>query len=149
MRFGDCWVGGALAVIGAISISAALPLEFWSEYGPGPGFFPLVLGTGLVLMGITIGVVGWLGRQAASASASDFRKPLLVAGIMSGYLVLLQIAGFAVATGLFLFTLLHWVESRHAWYALVLAIGITLAIHIVFVTLLKTSLPSGIFNWIS
>jgi len=149
MRYGDCWAGSLVAVIGAISVAAAWPLERWSDFGPGPGFFPLLLGTGLILTGTVVGITGWLGRKSARPSNGSFRKPLLVAGVMAGYLVLLEIVGFALATGLFLFALLYWIESRSAWQALLLAIFVTLGVHLVFVTFLKTSLPPGIFNWIS
>jgi putative tricarboxylic transport membrane protein len=149
MKSGDCWAGGLVAVIGIIAISAAWPLAFWSEFGPGPGFFPLVLGSGLILMGSVVGVAGWPGRKDASGSDASFRKPLLVAGVMAGYLAVLDFLGFVVATALFLFTLIHWVESRKAWQALALAIFITLGLHLVFDTLLKTALPLGILKWIS
>lgn len=149
MKSGDCCAGGLVAVIGIVAIYAAWPLDFWSEYGPGPGFFPLVLGSGLILMGSVVGVGGWLGLKGASGSDASFRKPLLVAGMMAGYLAVLDFLGFAVATALFLFALIHWVESRNRWQALALAIFITLGLHVVFDTLLKTALPLGILKWIS
>jgi hypothetical protein len=149
MKYGDCWAGGVVAVIGIIAIYAAWPLNFWSEFGPGAGFFPLVLGFGLILMGSVVGVGGWTGRKGASESEASFRKPLVVASVMAGYLAVLDFLGFAVATALFLFTLIHWVESRNAWQALALAIFITLGLHLVFDTLLKTALPIGILKWIS
>lgn len=149
MKYGDCWAGGLVAVIGIIAIHAAWSLEFWSDFGPGPGFFPLLLGSGLILMGAVVGVGGWSGRKGESESSASFRKPLVVAGVMAVYLAVLEFLGFAVATALFLFTLIHWVESRNAWQALALAIFITLGLHLLFDSLLKTSLPLGILKWIS
>ena len=149
MKYGDCWAGGLVAVFGILAIYAAWPLDFWSEFGPGPGFFPLLLGSGIIVMGSVVGVGGWKGPTAASGSGGSFRKPLLVAGVMAGYLAVLDFLGFAVATALFLFTLIHWVESRNPWQALALAIFITLGLHVVFDSLLKTALPLGILRWIS
>jgi hypothetical protein len=77
------------------------------------------------------------------------RKPLLVAAIMASYLALLNVLGFPVATVLFLFTLIYGVESRGAGFSLGLAVAITVGLHLVFDTLLKTSLPLGILQWIS
>ena len=148
MKPGDGWAGGFVALVGVIAIYAAWPLDFWSEYGPGPGFFPLVLGSALVVMGGAVAASGWMRREVASFDG-QLRKPLLVAGILAGYLAVLDFLGFAVATALFLFTLIHWVESRRAWLALTLAVSITLALHLVFDTLLKTALPLGILKWIS
>ena len=148
MKPGDGWAGGFVALIGLIAIYAAWPLDFWSEYGPGPGFFPLVLGSALVVMGGAVAVSGWMRRENASFDG-QLRKPLLVAGILAGYLAVLDFLGFPIATVLFLFTLIHWVESRKAWLALTLAVSITLGLHLVFDTLLKTALPLGILKWIS
>jgi putative tricarboxylic transport membrane protein len=149
MKPGDGWAGGFVALVGLIAIYAAWPLDFWLEYGPGPGFFPLVLGSGLVLMGGAVAVSAWTRREGAARYDGDLRKPLLVAGALASYLAVLDFLGFAIATVLFLFTLIHWVESRKAWLALTLAVSITLGLHLVFDTLLKTALPLGILKWIS
>jgi len=149
MKPGDGWAGGFVALIGFIAIYAAWPLDFWSDYGPGAGFFPLALGSGLVLMGAAVAVSAWLRREGASRFDGQLRKPLVVAGALAAYLAVLDFLGFAIATALFLFTLIHWVESRKAWLALTLAVSITLGLHLVFDTLLKTALPLGILKWIS
>jgi hypothetical protein len=149
MKPGDGWAGGFVALVGLIAIYAAWPLDFWLEYGPGPGFFPLVLGSGLILMGAAVAIGAWKRREGATRFDGQLRKPLLVAGAMAGYLAVLDFLGFAIATVLFLFTLIHWVESRKAWLALTLAVSITLGLYLVFDTLLKTSLPPGILKWIS
>ncbi len=153
MRYGDSWAGGLAAVVGAIALWAAWGLEFWSEFGPGPGFMPVMLGAGLVIMGTSVAIVGWPRRERAqpfeSPSFGSLRKPLLVAALLAMYLALLGWLGFAVATALFVFALLYWVEARRFWFALALATGITLGLHVVFVTLLNTSLPAGVLAWIS
>jgi hypothetical protein len=149
MKPGDCWAGGLVALVGIIAIRAAWAHEFWSDFGPGPGFFPVVLGGGLIAMGAAVAAGGWLSRTGAAASDGQYRKPLLVAGAMGVYLAVLDFLGFAVATALFLFALTHWVESRKAWLALVLAVSLTAGLHLLFDTLLKVALPAGILKWIS
>jgi hypothetical protein len=149
MKPGDGWASGFVALVGLTAIYAAWPLDFWVEYGPGPGFFPLVLGSGLILMGTAVAISAWRRREGATRFDGQLRKPLLVAGVLGVYLAVLDFLGFAIATVLFLFTLIHWVESRKAWFALTLAVSITLGLHLVFDTLLKTALPLGILKWIS
>jgi putative tricarboxylic transport membrane protein len=149
MKYGDCWAGGLVAVLGIIAIRAAWPLEFWSEFGPGPGFFPILLGSALILMGSMVGVDGWRRDRGQAGSSGSLRKPLVVAAIMAGYLAVLNPLGFVVATVAFLFTVIHWVESRGRWLALGLAVFITLGLHLVFGFLLKIDLPPGILKWIS
>ena len=149
MKPGDSWAGGFVALVGLIAVHAAWPLAFWSEYGPGPGFFPLVLGFGLAGMGAAVAVGGWMRRAEAASFDGQLRKPLVVVGAVAAYLAVLDVLGFVIATVLFLFTLIRWVESRKAWLALTLAVSITLGLHLVFDTLLKTALPLGLLKWIS
>jgi putative tricarboxylic transport membrane protein len=149
MKYADCWAGGLIGVIGIVAICAAWPLQLVSDFGPGPGFVPVLLGIGLIVMGAGVAIAAWRGRDNPKKSYGSFRKPLLVAAVMAGYLALLNVLGFPVATALFLFTLIHWVESRSVSQALALAVFITLGLHIVFVAVLKTSLPVGILPWIS
>jgi len=150
MRAGDIWAGGAIAAVGAVSVAVVLPLEFWSEYGPGPAFFPLVLAAVLVVIGGFIAFAGWFDRAGATAAAANYRKPGLVIIVTAAYMALLHVIGFGLATALFLFSLFYWVESRPLGRSLALAVGVTVAVHLIFVSFLKTSLPAGMMaSWIS
>ena len=149
MRYADCWAGALIAVVGIVAIAAAWRLTLWSDFGPGAGFLPVLLGAGLVGMGAAVAIAPLHKRSAVPEPAGRFRKPLLVSAVMAVYLALLNVLGFPVATALFLFTLIHWVESRGAWQALALAVFITIGLHAVFTVFLKTSLPVGILPWIS
>jgi len=147
MKYGDCWAGAVVAAIGTVAVYLAWPLEFWSEFGPGPGFFPTLLGAGLTAMGAAVALAVPLQRTPRLAATAPTRKPLVVAGVMAAYLALLEPLGFPLATAAFLFTVIHWVEGRGAWRALTLAVGITAALHLVFSTLLQTPLPIGMLAW--
>jgi putative tricarboxylic transport membrane protein len=147
MRYGDSWAGAVIALVGVVAIVAAWPHELWSEFGPGPAFVPAVLGTALAVMGAVVAIAPLRARAAQQASTSEFRKPLVVMGVFAAYLALLNIVGFAVATALFLFTVLHWVESRGVWQSAAIAVSVTLALHLLFAVALGTSLPSGVFAW--
>jgi hypothetical protein len=146
MKYGDCWAGALVAAIGAVAAYLSWPLELWSEFGPGPGFFPILLGTGLIAMGAAVGLAVPLQRTPKPPTTA-LRKPIVIAGIMAVYLALLEPLGFPLATTAFLFTVIHWVEARSAWLSLALAAGVTAALHLVFGTLLQTPLPSGMLAW--
>jgi putative tricarboxylic transport membrane protein len=149
VKYGDCWAGAVIAVIGAIAVAAARQLEMWSDFGPGPGFFPVVLGSVLVLMGGWVSIAGWLHHGVSAATSPTFRKPFKIAAAMAAYIAVMQVIGFTVATALFLFILLRWIESRPAWQAVALAVCVTAGVHLVFVTFLKSSSPVGIVQWTS
>ena len=147
MRYGDCWAGALIALIGIIALVAAWPLDSWSDFGPGLGFLPAALGAALAIMGPAVALASLRAREGSRGSASSFRKPLVVIGVMAAYLALLNVLGFVVATVLFLFTLLRWVESRGLFQAAVLAVSIAVGLHFLFAILLETPLPSGALPW--
>jgi putative tricarboxylic transport membrane protein len=147
MRYGDSCASALIALVGIVALSAAWPLEFWTDFGPGPGFLPAALGAALAVMGTVVALAPLRTREAPRPSASSFRKPLIVTGLMAAYLVLLNVLGFVAATALFLFTVLRWVESRGVWQSAALALFITLALHLLFGVALDTALPAGVFAW--
>ena len=147
MKYGDVWAGVLVAALGAVAASVAWPLDFWSDFGPGPSFLPVSLGFGLVVLGIAVAVAGLLGHEDTPVSHGNLRKPMQVAGVMLVYLALLDIVGFTLATTLFFFVLIYWVESRRLWQSLVLAVVASAAVYFVFVSLLKVPLPVGLLKW--
>ena len=147
MRYGDCWAGALIALVGIAALVGAWPLDFWSDFGPGPGFLPAALGAALAIMGPAVAVASLRAREAARASTSSLRKPLVVTSVLAAYLALFNVLGFVVATALFLFTLLRWVESRGAGLAAALAVCITLGLYLLFVVVLETPLPIGALPW--
>jgi len=55
---------GALGVIGIAVVVESTRLNLWTTFGPGPGFFPFVLGAGLVLLAAT-----WAAQTVRSMRA--------------------------------------------------------------------------------
>jgi hypothetical protein len=147
MRYGDAYAGALIALVGIVALVAAWPLEFWSDFGPGPGFLPAALGAALAVTGPVVALASLRAREASRASASSFRKPLVVTGVMAAYLALLNVLGFVFGTALFLFTLMRWVESRGTGQAAVLAVCIAAGLYFLFAVLLETPLPSGALSW--
>lgn len=148
MRYADCVAGALVAAAGAVVVYGAWPLAFWSEYGPDAAFLPVTLGGGLVLLGAIIAFSGWVKGGGGNAfEARALRKPVLVSAIMLVYIALFDVAGFTVATALFLFAVFFWVERRPVGRSLLLSVGIVIGVHLIFVTLLQTPLPAGVLKW--
>jgi hypothetical protein len=62
-RGGGMWIAAMLAAAGAFFASQALPFGIGSAASPGPGFFPLLLGTFLVLSAGLIGMDCWRAAE--------------------------------------------------------------------------------------
>ena len=58
---GNLIAGACLAAFGIYVISVASRLPYVSEVGPGPGFFPLWLGIGLVIFASCLMLSSFIG----------------------------------------------------------------------------------------
>ena len=54
----DFWSGLALAALGAYIVVQARGWDYLTEDGPGPGFFPLWYGIGILACSLTSGAYG-------------------------------------------------------------------------------------------
>lgn len=95
-----------LALVGAYAVVQSVQLGLWANVGPGPGFFPLVLGGLLVLLSVV-----WLVQDVAAAPAArsasygpslDRRHTAEVLSSLVAVAALLIPLGFQVAMSLFL-----------------------------------------------
>jgi putative tricarboxylic transport membrane protein len=143
------WERVAAAVLMVAGIGAALEalkIGFGSFQAPGPGFYPFWLALILALIaGMLLG--SRLGRDEKPAPLwlkGAWVRPLLAVMAMFGYALFLGWLGFCAAT-LMLFIVWMAVIERESWLriGLVSVIG-TGFVYLLFVVLLKVSLPKGI-----
>ena len=170
MRLNDTLTGILLFVVG-IAVAAyaqTFPLSPGQEIGP--GLFPSVIGGGLALCGVVLFVGGVRQSRAtailrvqetadAPGRRSDAwleldewaRRPRMV---LNGALVIADLIfyalavdriGFFVTAFVFLTVLLLAFGVRWRWIP-VLAVAVTLGLHLVFYTLLRVPLPWGWFE---
>ena len=119
----------------------------------GPGFYPrIVLSATAILSAILVVADLVARRRAAEAGAATTATPRnvrLVAttfAIFGGYVLLLPLAGFRVATGLFVLLLqivLDEAPRRHWLRIALVAVGAAWATHFVFEGYLSVLLPRG------
>jgi putative tricarboxylic transport membrane protein len=141
---GDAVCGVALAVVGGavIWLSRATPLG--SAGQPGPGFMPMALSVGLIVLGIGCAVRAWIAR--AGSARIDFAEKgalAIVAGLAAAIL-LLEPIGFLPVSILFL-TFLFKALGRDSWLSCA-AQGMALGggSWFVFDKLLGLQLPAGL-----
>lgn len=142
---GELVAAVCLALFGIYVISVAWKLDYVSDVGPGPGFFPLWLGIGLVVFGAAL--------MGASLSASSVRKQSdswkTAARSLTGWLgLMLAIAllgrvGFALSFVLLTVFFVAGLDRRPIPLALGVGIGLAVAFHLIFAVALDVSLPTG------
>jgi putative tricarboxylic transport membrane protein len=140
-------IGGVcVAAFGVYVAIASSRLAYVSEHGPGPGFMPLWLGIGLIVLALTLIAVD-LARPAIDRLPKSGNWP--VARALSGWLavmgsiILLPRLGFSLSLALLTIFLVVILDRRSVWAALSVAFGLALGFYVVFVLALGLSLPAG------
>jgi putative tricarboxylic transport membrane protein len=143
---GDLISGVCVGAFGVYVAVASSQLAYVSEHGPGPGFMPLWLGIGLIVLALTLIVID-LARPAPKRTSKSGTWP--VARALGGWLavmggiILLPRLGFSLSLALLTIFLVVVLDRRSAWTALTVAFGLALGFYVVFVLALGLSLPSG------
>ncbi|MBI2181945.1 MAG: tripartite tricarboxylate transporter TctB family protein [Deltaproteobacteria bacterium] len=139
--------GICLGAFGAYVSIEALNLPYVSEFGPGPGFFPLWIGIGLTLLSLLLILANFFALTPDESRERQSRLSIGRALVgWSGLILaigLLQWLGFGLSLALLTLFLILVLERRPLWTALSVAIGLALGFHVIFVLALGLSLPSG------
>jgi putative tricarboxylic transport membrane protein len=137
-----------LLLLGVAIFFFSLELPYMAEYGPGPGFLPRWLS--LALVGCSVAVlVGLLRKQKKD---EPFFKPrtregVKVLGLIIINFLFLPVLGFSVVLALFTGITMR-AMGRHSWVLCGLtALGVAIAIHLIFIQWLTIPLPEGIVGW--
>ncbi|HET9457527.1 MAG TPA: tripartite tricarboxylate transporter TctB family protein, partial [Candidatus Limnocylindrales bacterium] len=119
----------------------ALTYDVGSTLRMGPGYFPLVLGGLLVVLGGIIAVRGFVEEDAAPFGSVPWRALLLVLGAV--VLFGLTVRGLGLVPSIFLASMLSAFASERTGVigALVIAAGLTTICILVFVVALSLRLP--------
>lgn len=137
-------------VIGSFAVFViyeASSLPYYSEYGPGPGFLPLWLGMGILVLALSLVFANLLGFARIEEGVPQPRTAIGRAlggwvGLMVA-IALLPWVGFGLSFA-FLTTLLILVlEGRSPLTALGTAVSLSLGFYLIFALALGVPLPSG------
>jgi putative tricarboxylic transport membrane protein len=137
----NLFAAGALALFGSYIIWVAARLPYVSDVGPGPGFFPLWLG---------IGIIAFSGALLFSSRAGSGAPAAKPAGrAIAGWLALIAAialvgrVGFLLSFVALTLFLLTGVDRRPALLGLTVALGLAIVFQLVFVAALDVPLPKG------
>ena len=139
----DCLGGALVAVIGAGAIAAARRYELGTLGRMGPGFFPTVIGSVMLLTGLAIMVAG-LRRAALDADqvkAPDLRAWILIPLSLLAFILVGEHAGLLPAT-FSLVLIAAFADRTNRWRGmLMLAAAMTLVALVVFWWGLQVQFP--------
>ena len=142
---GNLISGACLAAFGIYVISVAAKLPYVAEVGPGPGFFPLWLGIGMVLFAACL--VYWSFSPAPTKAASETPSGNKASRALAGWLALMVAMalfpwiGFGLSFVLLTVFLIVALDRRPALLAVGVGVALALTFHLIFVVALDVSLP--------
>jgi putative tricarboxylic transport membrane protein len=141
---GDVISGAALAALGVYIILEARGWNYFSEEGPGPGFFPMWYGIAMVVLSLLLAL-----RSAARPPAGkpvDWQgvfRALMSWGAFAVSVALLKPLGFLLSLALLTLFVVAVMYGRPLKIALAAAVGNAVGFYLLFVLALKLSLPVG------
>lgn len=147
---GNLAAGVVLAAFGAYVISVAVKLPYVSEVGPGPGFFPLWLGIGLVLFGAVLMFAAF--TSSAKENKSESQSWRMTMRSLAGWVaVMLAIAllgtiGFLLSFIILTVFLIVALDRRPVLLALGIGFGLAMVFYLIFVIALDVSLPRAVWG---
>lgn len=137
----DLMAGGTFVVLGLAFAITSTTYELGTPLRMGPGFFPLVLGAILVLLGVLIAVKAFTAGEGGDVGPIPWKAAgLLVAALLFfGYTV----RGLGIVPTLFVTVFLAAMAGRQARVvpALVIAASLTALSVLIFVVALQLRLP--------
>jgi putative tricarboxylic transport membrane protein len=148
---GNLISGLALAAFGIYVIAVATRLPYVSEVGPGPGFFPLWIGIGLVTFAAFLIFAFFLPSlnmaRARSYSWNSAGRVLAGWAAMMLAIALLGKIGFGLSFILLTLFLLAALDRRPPLLAVGVGVGLAVVFHLIFVVALDVALPKGFWGF--
>lgn len=140
-------VAGVIGIVGIATAVSSFSLGLWTRLGPGPGFFPLILGFLLCAGGVFWGREQWKGLVEEDVDEGEERNgPLRILSIGGSIIIaalLLELLGFQITMLLFLVFHLR-ILHRVRW---LIAVPVTLlgsfGTFVLFHVLLAVHLPTS------
>ena len=119
---------------------------------PGPGLIIFGAASGIGVLALALVVKSFILKADQINFGNDERsisrgKFLSISASLFVYAIIVKWLGFAPSTFLFVFFVLHTIESQRWWRILVKAVLITIANYLAFVVWLGISLPKGLLAW--
>lgn len=141
-------------IIGVFVIIGSLSYSIWDRYGPGPGFFPLALGSLFSVLSLSLFVIRRIGSdgtgevltQSDSLKPSEIHKTLIYLLLMVFFYLFFDSLGSILTIFIFLTVVMAVLNRRSLKLSLTISILSCFVAYILFVRLLGVPLPGGILK---
>jgi putative tricarboxylic transport membrane protein len=143
------FAGIFLILIGVLVVGYTLAsLKIGTINQPGPGFFPIICGIGIIFLSAIWILVNRTGAHTSEPfwEADQWCAPLMALVVMTVYTALMEPLGYIFSTLLFLGAWQIFVEHEKWLKTSIIATVGTVVMYFVFAYLLGLALPEGMFG---
>lgn len=150
MKKADIGVGSGLIIFSTWVFWYAGEYSKATIYYYGPNFFPQFLAIAMSICGIILIVNAIRGKSLAKLDRihlKGFIRMVVAIAICIGYLFLMQVAGFAMSTVVFLYVLMMFIGQKGLVKRISSSIAVSLIVWAIFRYFLIIPLPTGIFSF--
>jgi hypothetical protein len=135
--------------IGSIISLQSFRLDYYSDYGPGPGLLPLWTGILIIILSLMYLVMtvkkDSFPFEKVLPKGEGFINILSCIGSLILFIIIVPYTGFLLGSTVLLFLLF---KRGYKWYvALCVSIAVSLFIYWVFGNLLQVPLPTNYYGW--
>ena len=116
----------------------------------GPNFFPQFLSIFICICGVILIVNATKGKAPEKKEKIDrqgFMRMAVAIGICIGYLLLMQVVGFAIGSCVFLFVLMTFLRQQGMMQRIVSSIAASMIVWAIFRYFLVIPLPTGLWEF--
>jgi putative tricarboxylic transport membrane protein len=137
-----------LITIGVAVIVWAFRLKVGTLLRPLAGFFPFLVGCGIVGLSLVLLFRGWLGRGDAPRPYGQWQKPVVMLAALVVYAVLLEPLGYILST-IFIAVVTLRILGVASWRLVaVSSVVLSVVVYVLFTRFLDVELPAGILSFL-
>jgi putative tricarboxylic transport membrane protein len=142
-------IAGVLLIAIGIAVSIwAIRLQVGTLLRPLSGFFPLLVGSGIVALSIILVFRGWRGGGKAPQPYGDWQRPAIMVAGLAVYALILAPVGYILSTILIAMVTLR-ILGLKSWKVIGLSsVVLSVTVYFVFTRLLDVELPAGVFSFL-
>lgn len=154
--WGELLLGAAVAIFGLAVVWQTFQIRITPAYSlVGPRVVPLIVGIGLVLVGLWLAGEAATGRTASPTTEAEDADPTLPAdwravGLLTAalilYLVLIEPAGFIIASAVLFVSAAFAMGSRRLVRNLAVGVVMAAVLYLAFTAGLGLRLPTGLLG---
>src|SRR3954468_8131350 len=150
LRDGETISGALLAALGMYIFLQSRAWDYYTEDGPGPGFFPYWYGVAMVVLSLALILDSVRKTNTQPGHAVDWRGIGRALGTWLAFalsVALMRPLGFVLSFALLTFGIVSVIFHRPPLTAGLTAIGVAAAFHLMFPVILSVQLPTGFLGF--